>query len=104
MGLYVRCRYFIALGWVSGGRLLRRAVEPSLKMQSLKTAKIWFLEIRPRFLILPATLAFLGTSIARLSGPVHIWPALLGHRGGRPAGPGGGRNGDALRWSAVPAW
>jgi 1,4-dihydroxy-2-naphthoate octaprenyltransferase len=39
--------------------------------------KIWFLEIRPQFLILSVVLAFLGTSIAWYDGAFHLGYALL---------------------------
>ncbi|MGD9142620.1 MAG: prenyltransferase [Dehalococcoidia bacterium] len=39
--------------------------------------KIWFLETRPQFLILPVVLSFLGTCIAWYYGPVNIGHAIL---------------------------
>ena len=39
--------------------------------------KIWFLETRPQFLVLPVVLSFLGTSMAWYYGPVHIGHAIL---------------------------
>jgi 1,4-dihydroxy-2-naphthoate octaprenyltransferase len=39
--------------------------------------KIWFLETRPQFLILPIVLSFLGTSIAWYNGYLHIGYAVL---------------------------
>jgi 1,4-dihydroxy-2-naphthoate octaprenyltransferase len=39
--------------------------------------KIWILETRPQFLVLPVVLSFLGTSIAWYDGPVHIGHAIL---------------------------
>jgi len=39
--------------------------------------KIWFLETRPSFLLLPAVLAFLGTCIAWYDGAFHLGHALL---------------------------
>jgi 1,4-dihydroxy-2-naphthoate octaprenyltransferase len=39
--------------------------------------KIWFLETRPQFLILPIVLSFLGTSIASYYGYLHIGYAAL---------------------------
>lgn len=39
--------------------------------------KIWFLETRPQFLILPVVLSFLGTSIAWYNGHLHLGYALL---------------------------
>ena len=43
--------------------------------------KIWFLEIRPRFLLLSVVLAFLGTSIAWYDGAFHLGHALLAFLG-----------------------
>lgn len=39
--------------------------------------KIWFLETRPQFLILPVVLSFLGTSIAWYDGYFHLGHAIL---------------------------
>jgi 1,4-dihydroxy-2-naphthoate octaprenyltransferase len=39
--------------------------------------KIWFLETRPQFLILPIVLSFLGTSIAWFNGYFHLGYAVL---------------------------
>jgi len=39
--------------------------------------KIWFLETRPQFLILPVVLSFLGTTIAWYDGPIHVGHAIL---------------------------
>jgi len=39
--------------------------------------KIWFLETRPSFLLLPVVLAFLGTCIAWYDGAFHLGHALL---------------------------
>ncbi len=39
--------------------------------------KIWFLEIRPQFLLLPVVLVFLGTSIAWYNGSFHFGHAIL---------------------------
>jgi 1,4-dihydroxy-2-naphthoate octaprenyltransferase len=39
--------------------------------------KIWFLETRPQFLILPIVLSFLGTSIAWFNGYFHLVYAVL---------------------------
>ena len=39
--------------------------------------KIWFLETRPQFLILPVVLSFLGTTIAWYDGHIHVGHAIL---------------------------
>ena len=39
--------------------------------------KIWFLETRPQFLVLPVVLSFLGTCLAWYDGSVHIGHAIL---------------------------
>jgi len=43
--------------------------------------KIWFLEIRPQFLLLSVVLAFLGTCIAWYDGAFHLGYALLAFAG-----------------------
>lgn len=39
--------------------------------------KVWFLESRPQYLLLPVILVFLGTSIAWFEGILDVWSAVL---------------------------
>ena len=50
-----------------------------LKVQELSTstAKTWFLELRPAFLILSVILVSIGTSVAWYEGAFHLWHFLI---------------------------
>jgi 1,4-dihydroxy-2-naphthoate octaprenyltransferase len=48
-----------------------------LLYSSFMNLKVWFLETRPQFLILPVVLAFLGTSMAWYDGAFHLGRAIL---------------------------
>lgn len=47
------------------------------RVNTKPSLKIWFLESRPQYLLLPVVLVFLGTSIAWFEGFLDIWSAVL---------------------------